>query len=332
MRNKIVIILILTAFSMGAGLWSCSPGGYSGPAESITIGTIAWEPSALIYLAQNQGYFKANGLSVTIKNYDTGLATTQAMLSGEIDMAACAEYVIVEGAFQGKDIVNLATIAQSENELLIGRNDRGISTELDLKGKKIGLPKNTIAEFYLGRFLELRGMTIRDVILIDTPPTRLGDALADGSIDAAVAWQPYADQIMKRLPDFTLTWQVQSDQPMFWNITSSTAFAASHQQMVNRVMASLAEAEKYVTLHADESRLIVQKLLNYDATYISSVWSQNTFLLLLNQALILAMEDEARWMISNNLTAEKTTPNFLDYINADALKAVNPEAVNIIGK
>jgi len=42
------------------------------------------------------------------------------------------------------------------------------------------------------------------------------------------------------------------------------------------------------------------------------------------------MEDEARWMISNRLTTEKTVPDFLDYISADGLKAVRPEAVNII--
>jgi len=42
------------------------------------------------------------------------------------------------------------------------------------------------------------------------------------------------------------------------------------------------------------------------------------------------MEDEARWMIKNNLTAGKTVPDFGNYIYVDALKAIKPEAVNII--
>ncbi len=42
------------------------------------------------------------------------------------------------------------------------------------------------------------------------------------------------------------------------------------------------------------------------------------------------MEDEGRWMINNNLTPEKQIPNFLDYIFMDGLKAIKPEAVNII--
>ena len=42
------------------------------------------------------------------------------------------------------------------------------------------------------------------------------------------------------------------------------------------------------------------------------------------------MEDEARWLITSNLTAEKQVPNFLGYVKEDALKAVKPEVVDII--
>ncbi|MCX9087518.1 MAG: hypothetical protein OIN90_08140 [Candidatus Methanoperedens sp.] len=42
------------------------------------------------------------------------------------------------------------------------------------------------------------------------------------------------------------------------------------------------------------------------------------------------MEDEARWMINNNLTTEENVPDFLDYIYEDELKSIKPEAVNII--
>ena len=35
-------------------------------------------------------------------------------------------------------------------------------------------------------------------------------------------------------------------------------------------------------------------------------------------------------MIKNNLTTEKKVPDFLDYIHEDGLKAIKPEAVNII--
>jgi hypothetical protein len=45
---------------------------------------------------------------------------------------------------------------------------------------------------------------------------------------------------------------------------------------------------------------------------------------------LASLEDEARWMIRNNLTSEKQIPDFVNYIYTDGLKAIKPEAVNII--
>ena len=42
------------------------------------------------------------------------------------------------------------------------------------------------------------------------------------------------------------------------------------------------------------------------------------------------MEDQARWMINNNLTTEKNIPDFLDHIYVEGLKEANPEVLNII--
>ena len=63
---------------------------------------------------------------------------------------------------------------------------------------------------------------------------------------------------------------------------------------------------------------------------METVWSQNQYSLSLDQSLIVAMEDEARWMISNGLTTEKHVPDFLNYIYEDGLRAIKPETVTIV--
>jgi NitT/TauT family transport system substrate-binding protein len=60
-----------------------------------------------------------------------------------------------------------------------------------------------------------------------------------------------------------------------------------------------------------------------------TVWPKHHFSLSLDQSLLIAMNDEGRWMIINNLTTEKTLPYFQDYINTRGLVEVKPEAVNI---
>ena len=95
-------------------------------------------------------------------------------------------------------------------------------------------------------------------------------------------------------------------------------------------MKSLAQAEDHIAGHQDEAKAIVKKRMNFDAPYMEMIWPRYQFALSLDQSLITAMEDEARWMIKNNLTRERTIPDFTNYIYIDGLKAIKPEAVKII--
>ena len=74
----------------------------------------------------------------------------------------------------------------------------------------------------------------------------------------------------------------------------------------------------------------MQRRLGLDPGYMEAVWQQNQFTLSLDQSLVLAMEDEARWMIANNLTDATSVPDFRDYLYPDCLEAVKPGSVNII--
>jgi NitT/TauT family transport system substrate-binding protein len=113
-------------------------------------------------------------------------------------------------------------------------------------------------------------------------------------------------------------------------IIATEAWITQHPERVTSFLKSLAQAEEYALRNPGEAKAIVQKRLNLEAAYMETVWSQNQFSLSLDQSLIAAMEDEARWMIGNNLATEKQVPDFLNYIYVDGLKAVKPEAVNII--
>jgi NitT/TauT family transport system substrate-binding protein len=233
-------------------------------------------------------------------------------------------------AFQKEKILSIATIAKSLNELIIGRTDKGIKTFTDLKGKKVGVSRKTAAEFYLGRFLELNGMSTKEITLVDLLPSQLQDALARGDVDAVIAWEPWASQIEKQMPNEKVFWPAQSNQLLYWNIIGIDTWVTNHPEIIKRLLVSLIQAEKYLLKHLNEGKAIVQTRLKYDDTYMAKVWSQQQSSITLDQALIAAMEDEARWMIKNNLTRERTVPDFTNYIYVDGLKAVKPEAVRII--
>jgi NitT/TauT family transport system substrate-binding protein len=105
---------------------------------------------------------------------------------------------------------------------------------------------------------------------------------------------------------------------------------ANHPELIKKFLSSLIQAEEYLGRHPSRAKAIVQARLKYDDTYMAKVWPQQQSYVTFDQGLVAAMEDEARWMIKNNLTEEKQVLDFMNYIYVDGLKAIKPEAVNII--
>ena len=298
--------------------------------ESITFGNLPVESSELIYIALDQNYFSKNGLNVTIRDYDTGIDALNAAIKDEVDIAKMAEWPIVSGAFQEEKISLIANIDKWQAIYIVARKDRGIENISDLKGKTVGLPRQTIAEFYLARFLDLHGMNIRDLTLVNATPSQSVDMISKRDVGAVIVWQPFVDQIQRQLQDQVVAWPAQSSQPLFGSLVSKNTWITEHHDLGCRLLKSLVLAEEYAVRNPAEAKAILQKRLNLDAAYMETCWSRNQFSLSLDQSVITAMEDEARWMIKNNLTKEKQVPDFLNYIYVDGLKAVKPEAVKII--
>jgi NitT/TauT family transport system substrate-binding protein len=323
---------ITIIFASSAGASSCSSKGYSGPTDSITLATLHLASSALIYVAEEKQYFAENGLAVTVKDYDTGLATTDAVMKGDADLGTVAEFVSVGSIFQKQGVDVLGTMDKTLTTNIIGLKSRGVSKIADLAGKRIGLGKGTSSEFYLGRFLNLNGISISDVVMVNEAPAKLQDALTSGDVDAIVGWAPYTLQIQDHFANDTVMWNIQNSQPVFGNIVGSTEWVAAHPEIVTRFWKSIAQASDFMTYHQDEAKIMIQTRLGLEKSYIDTIWPQYTFTISLDQTLILAMEDEARWMISDKLTTETAVPNFLNNIYVDGMKSAKPDAVKIAGK
>ena len=325
----IVIVGILVTV-LGSLFYLDSRKTYPGNPASLSIGTPALEANALIYIAGDTGYFERNGLKVTIKEYDSGGVAVSGLTRNEIDLAIASEFVMVNNILQRREIRTFGSIDRFEDMFVIARKDRGIGKVADLKNRTIGVPLGTIAAFYLGRYLTLYGLAPADVAILDVRPDHSADALTAGDADAVVTWHPYLDRIMSRYGGGVIVWPIQSSQLTYWNIIGRADWMGAHRETTDRFLRSISQAEEYLSLHPEEGKAIVKKRLGYDDTYIAKVWRDNLFSLSLDQALVAAMEDEARWMINNNLTTKKAIPDFTNYLYPNGLKAVKPEAVNII--
>jgi ABC-type nitrate/sulfonate/bicarbonate transport system substrate-binding protein len=328
----IALFAILLAGWFLAGM----PYGTPPPAAALSPVVVAWSPfesTALVWVAEDQNYFPKHGLNVSFRRYDSGAGSLDGVMKGEADISVgVTEFPFVRKAFSETGIRALGTIDRGEFTYLVARKDRGIKNATSLTGKRVGTTVGTIAEFHLGRYLVLNGMSSRDITLVDvrTPDGWVND-LADGKLDAIATAQPYANSAAERLGDNAVAWSIQSSQPLYALVVSTDTWTAQHPGEAKEFLAALADAEDYTTMHPAEARAIVQKRLDLNASYMPTVWQQNRFSVTIDQSLVSTMEDEARWMMANNMTNATAMPDFRKFIHTKSLEEVKPGSVRIIG-
>jgi NitT/TauT family transport system substrate-binding protein len=104
----------------------------------------------------------------------------------------------------------------------------------------------------------------------------------------------------------------------------------AHPKTVERLLRAISQTEKFMAEHPAEAQRITGKRLGLSDAEVAAIWGRNTFALSLDMALVLAMEDQARWMIQHDLTPEKQVPDVVSYMYTGGLQAVDPAAVTVI--
>ena len=323
-----VVILVITII-VSSFVYLNSQRPYTGPIESISIGIFPNELNALIYVADNQHYFTDNGLKVTIKNYPTVLTAVNATLNGEVDISTASEFVLAQNALNNQSILTFSTIDKVDQSCIIALKDKGIVNIPDLAGKRIGVFKGSVNEFYLGRFLELNNMNINQVTVIDTS-SKVVDFLSNGTVDAVITGQPNINTLENTFGSGIVVFPAQNEQSAYYNALCTNSWAAAHPALISRFLNSLLQAEQYIVNNPDNAKTVIQNSLNYTSQYMADVWGDHRFSLSLDQSLILAMQDESRWLIQNNLTNATNLPTFTNYVYVDGLESVKPASVTII--
>lgn len=312
--------------------WQCSekPTAPFSSAETITVATYAGDTGLLVYLAKELGYYRQNGLNVIIHDFESGKAATEAMLAGQADLSTATDFVFANNAFGHPDLRVIGTIAMANVNELVARKDRGIETPKDLKGKTIGITRKSINEFMLDRFLLFNDLLIEDVQVVDLTPRQLIQSITSGDIDAALTWDPNVYSIKNKMGENAASWMAQSGQDFYFILITRQKWITAHFSTGKRFLNALIQTEQYIQQHPDRVQAFIKQCFDYSVDYSSYSCSKHKFKVALPQSLILAMEDQAQWCITNRLKTKIKSPNFFNFIHTDMLAEVKPDRVTVI--
>jgi NitT/TauT family transport system substrate-binding protein len=320
------VVVVIAAGA--AGVWDLAANG--GTREEVAIGLLPQESAALVYIAQDRGYFADNGLNVTFRNASSGAAAVREMETGRTELSVTGEFPIVAEALDGRNVSILGCIDRHRTVVLVGRSENGTAAVADLKGKRVGVPAGSQSQFILGRFLDLHGLGMADVTMVDVPVSQAGDALANGSVEACVVMASDTARVRKQAGGPIVAWAFQENQPIYQVVAGRSDWIAARPGTVERLLRSLARAEDFAVQYPDEATAVVGRRLNLTDAYRARMGPQNQFGLSLDRSMLTAMTDEARWMVANRLTNATTVPDLRPVISTTGLERVRPGAVTIV--
>jgi sulfonate transport system substrate-binding protein len=308
---------------------------YSSAAETgaVRLGLPLQVSSSMFIVAAEQGYFAQEGLKITVKNYGSGnQALNDGLFTGEVDVIATAEVPVVFSSFTRNDFNILASIGTMDGyTMIVARTKSGIRKPADLKGKRIATQKGSAVHFFLHLFLLKHHLSEKDIKLTFMKIEELPEALARGEIDAFSSTDlSFGEAKAKLGSDGIAVFEDDNLYSYMMVLVVSKKFVRENPDAAKSILKAVIKAEEFIRKQPEEAKKILSKRLNMPITEIADSWGKSNFTVQLPQSLIIAMEDEARWVRDSKLVQAKTLPNYLDFIHIDALKSVRPRSVGII--
>lgn len=330
----VVVLLGLVAAGLSAYYGSSrrAPTTFAGPVETITLGTDANLLTAAVRIAARKGYFRDEGLQVTIKEFQTGRLALEAMLRAEpLDIVTVAVTPFVLKSFDRQDIRIVATFVDSQDDdSVIANTDRGIGAVADLAGKRIGFPKGTSAHFFLEAVLVEAGLSPSQVAVVDIRPGDLPSALANQQVDAISIWEPFASRAQELLKSRAVKLSPAGTHRATFNFVAMQDFTQGRQPAIRKFLKAIERANLFIGDNKEEARTILAEELKLETAIIAKLMPKYNYRLFLDQLLVLDLEGQARWAVKSKLTDKTVPPNYLEFVFPDALRATKPEAVTLV--
>lgn len=194
-HSRRAVLTLAGAAAASAALGSGRPA----KASNATV-RIGWQPTlngARYFVAEHEGLFAANGLTVEPVKFTSGPAFFSAFLSKSIDVGFMGTPPAVVGIAQGvpMHIFAIENYAPG-SEALVARKESGINSLRDMKGKKIATKRGTSGDYALQTGLKKAGLSLSDITFLDIDVSALIPAFSRGDIDAGWYWEPWQGEMI----------------------------------------------------------------------------------------------------------------------------------------
>ncbi len=249
-RASRFFLLLLTAVILGT--LGCGSQPANNPITPLKIGVLPIVDALPMYVAEQEGYYREQGLQVELVLFPSALERDSAFVAGQVDGVlndpVSAALLNKEG--EKAKIVRLAFKGNPSMAMMVVLASPGsrIQSAGDLKGVAIGISKNSVIEYTTDRLLQRAGLSGAEIEKTEVTkiPVR-AEMLAKDQIQAATLPEPLASlaelQGARRVVDDSKSGTGQSlitmrQQAVASNAEAIRRFLACYERAVNVINGS----------------------------------------------------------------------------------------------
>lgn len=242
------------------------------------------------------------------------------------DLAGNAETQLLRATVAHPDGRYLLTTTEGIYRI-VARRSRGIATEADLKGKRVGTYPGTSAAFYLHKALQRANLTEKDVTIVTLSPQASADALIAGSIDAMATWEPHSERALRTLGDEAV---LIAPPDMYRELYSlhTTQAALDNPEKRAAIVAyvkNVLSACRAISADPSHAQSLIQPLNGYAPDQISQSWHYR-FPCEVTPNLLDKFVEEDAWLAAQDGRAPRTRAQLARLIDTsvydEALRAL----------
>ncbi len=321
-----LLLTLLRVFAGGCFSALCAASSWAQLVVAVS-NTLLGAP---FHVAEAKGYFRDEGVAIRMDACIGGPRCMQTLLDGKAHLATVADFQIMIHSFERSDFRVLATFVSSANDVkLLVRAQAGINRASDLNGKRVGFVPGSGSEYYLDSFAILNGAAPDKILRVRFAPERAPEALKSGEVDAVSIWEPYGQLILKEMGKDVAVLKGISSHELTFNLVAAQSVAGARDAELARLLRALDKAIAHIARAPAEAQALVRARTTLDDEVVRAIWPDLRFSLILEQSLIITLESKARWALQRNLVRGREVPNYLQFLHAAPLRAVNPQSVTV---
>lgn len=249
--------------------------------------------------------------------------------AGEADLATNAETQLLRESLTNPDLRIIMTVTESFYRL-VARRSAGIQTLADLEGKRVMLPRNTSAHYYLVAMLRTVGLTEEDVEVVNLLPAQgdqtgmdqMSDALARGDVDAISIWEPEPEDAMHRLGDDAIVFQDRRVYREVFNLHARATDLADPSKRRSIVAFVRAAAKATEALKADPETYWphVSSITGFTTEEVSWGWPEMQFPVRIIPDMLDVLEVEDVWVAKERNRAPRSREELARLIDTSVVE------------